>query len=937
MQLLHDRYAVIDDRAYDLVEECGVALEDIGRDESHRGDEELPPLGELMDHGRDGAPRWVVADARSSVQAAALGRRAAAAARRRGFVALSVDSFERLHARLADLLRDRALLLIGTAGGGADAALHPALLAAAALSSRPHVLLTLRVQRGAGSAQGPGLVREARAAYGPALARAISAPPPAPDVVACLERASRAHAFVAEGRHAAAERLLRDVLGSLERRRAYSEAGQLALRLVALLARRCRLDAADAACADALRLVTLAPDPPLLLRVRLQEGMLRLARGRYVEAESIARAVLLAAPPDPVRLRALRLLALSLLHQARVDEAVRLERAGATDAGADPLDAAELRDTAVRVLLAAGESFEAGALAAGGLDTARASGHPEALFVAYVTELRVLSAAGALDAAAQCWPHLRVLEVRARLPIWEAEGTLVWCDALRRAGRARDARAASGRLARLRQVVPPILREGIDAVLQPAPAQPACGAKALTALGPEIVRLGYDADEDADAIRRVLTRVASDLAASRIDVVTGEGGPATVTLCIGTGLETTLGRRALESGITLGFAGAPDSGPAHAGHCGREAAVPIRRGVRLLGAIVCRWPIDRPIPVEARAALELTAAVLSPRLDALQARGREEAAASVSVPELVGGSAAMDEVRRAIGRAARAPFAVLIEGESGTGKELVARAIHHLGPRRERRFCDINCAALPDELLESELFGHARGAFTGALVERAGLFEAADGGTLFMDEVADLSPRAQAKLLRVVQQQEVRRVGETISRKIDVRLVAAANRDLQAEADAGRFRADLLYRLNVIRIRLPPLRERAADIPALARHFWREAAERVGSRASLTPAVFAALAAYSWPGNVRELQNVMAAMAVAAPAAGRVGVTLLPALVAAPTVPPTLRLADARDQFERRYVEAALARAGGSRTRAAASLGITRQGLLKTMGRLGVR
>lgn len=925
MQLLHDRYAVIEDRAYDLVEERGVALEDITRDESPRGGEALPLLTELMDHGREGAPRWVVADARSTSQAVMLGRQAAAAARRRGFVAMSVDSFERLHARLADQLRDRALLLIGVAGAG-DAVMHPSLLAAASLSSRPHVLLTFRVQRTTGPASVPGLVREARAAYGGGLARSIAAAPLAPDVVACLERASRAQAFVAEGRHAAAERLLRDVLGSLERRRAYGEAGQLALRLVALLGRRCRLDAADAACAEALRLVSLASDPLLLLRARLQEGMLRLARGRYIEAESIARAVLLAAPADIVRMQAQRLLALCLLHQARVDEAVRLDLAGANGI-ADPFDAAELRDTAVRVLLAAGEAFEAGAVAARGLDAARASGHPEAMFVAYVSELRVLSAAGALDAAAQCWPHLRSLELRARLPIWEAEATLAWCEALRRAGRLRDARASSARLARLRQVVPPILREAVDVVLQPTPEQPARGTKALTALGPEIVRLGHDADEDAEAMRRVLTRVASDLWASRIEVVTGEGTAATVTMSVGSGLATTLGPRALESGIALGLAGAPD---------GREAAIPVRRGVRLLGAIVCRWPIDRPIPAEARAALELTAAVLSPRLEALQARGREEAAAAESVPELVGGSA-MEEVRRAISRAARAPFAVLIEGESGTGKELVARAIHHLGPRRERRFCDVNCAALPDELLESELFGHARGAFTGALVERAGLFEAADGGTLFMDEVADLSPRAQAKLLRVVQQQEVRRVGETQSRKIDVRLVAAANRDLQAEADAGRFRADLLYRLNVIRIRLPPLRERAADIPALARHFWREAAERVGSRASLTPAVFAALAAYSWPGNVRELQNVMAAMAVAAPAAGRLGVTLLPAIVAAPTVPPALTLADARDQFERRYVEAALARAGGSRTRAAASLGITRQGLLKTMGRLGVK
>ncbi len=182
------------------------------------------------------------------------------------------------------------------------------------------------------------------------------------------------------------------------------------------------------------------------------------------------------------------------------------------------------------------------------------------------------------------------------------------------------------------------------------------------------------------------------------------------------------------------------------------------------------------------------------------------------------------------------------EGESGVGKELVARAIHCLSPRRERRFCDLNCAALPDELLESELFGHARGAFTGAITERAGLVEDADGGTLFLDEVVDLSPRAQAKLLRVLQQQEVRRVGESFSRKVDVRIVSAVNRDLRAESAAGRFRQDLLYRLDVIRIRVPPLRERPEDIPLLAQHFWRIVAPRVGTRAVLAHSTVTALA-----------------------------------------------------------------------------------------------
>ncbi len=277
-----------------------------------------------------------------------------------------------------------------------------------------------------------------------------------------------------------------------------------------------------------------------------------------------------------------------------------------------------------------------------------------------------------------------------------------------------------------------------------------------------------------------------------------------------------------------------------------------------------------------------------------------------------------------------------LPGESGVGKELVARAIHCLSPRRERRFCDLNCAALPDELLESELFGHARGAFTGAITERAGLVEEADGGTLFLDEVVDLSPRAQAKLLRVLQQQEVRRVGESFSRKVDVRIVSAVNRDLRAESAAGRFRQDLLYRLDVIRIRVPPLRERPEDIPLLAQHFWRIVAPRVGTRAVLAHSTVTALARYSWPGNVRELQNVMSALAVAAPGYGQVRASLLPQVVTGAPVIPATRLADARLEFERRFIEIALARAAGKRARAARDLGLSRQGLLKMMARLGV-
>jgi transcriptional regulator with GAF, ATPase, and Fis domain len=241
--------------------------------------------------------------------------------------------------------------------------------------------------------------------------------------------------------------------------------------------------------------------------------------------------------------------------------------------------------------------------------------------------------------------------------------------------------------------------------------------------------------------------------------------------------------------------------------------------------------------------------------------------------------------------------------------------------------------------VESELFGHARGAFTGAVAERIGVFEEAHGGTLFLDEIGELSARAQAKVLRAIQEGEVRRVGDNLARRVDVRLVAATNRDLRKEVEAGRFRLDLLYRLDVIRIAVPPLRDRRDDIPILAEHFWREATARLRSRAVLGGAALAALARYDWPGNVRELQNVLAALAVRTPKRGVVPADALPPPFdgARPAgADSTWRLDAARRTFERRFIRAALARAGGHRARAAEELGVTRQGLTKLMLRLGI-
>ena len=305
--------------------------------------------------------------------------------------------------------------------------------------------------------------------------------------------------------------------------------------------------------------------------------------------------------------------------------------------------------------------------------------------------------------------------------------------------------------------------------------------------------------------------------------------------------------------------------------------------------------------------------------------------------EILGCSPAIVALREAVARAAVTPFPVLIEGESGTGKELVARAIHRLSPRRDRRFVAVNCAALTDELLEAELFGHARGAFTGAVGARIGLVEDAHGGSLFLDEVSELSARAQAKLLRVLQEREVRRVGENTSRVVDVRVVAATNRPLTEAVRVAAFRADLLFRLAVVRLSVPPLRDRVEDIPPLAHAFWRSLVGQAGKRAVLGPDAIALLCRHAWPGNVRELQNAMAALVVIAPDRGRVGNRHVGQVLSADAGhASSLPLHRARANVERTAVAGALARHGGRRTHAARELGMTRQGLTKAMKRLGL-
>jgi two-component system response regulator HydG len=310
----------------------------------------------------------------------------------------------------------------------------------------------------------------------------------------------------------------------------------------------------------------------------------------------------------------------------------------------------------------------------------------------------------------------------------------------------------------------------------------------------------------------------------------------------------------------------------------------------------------------------------------LRARQKELARtepADTEVAGIVARSDAMQQVLDRARRVGRVDTTVLITGESGVGKERVARFIHDESARATGPFVAVNCGAVPEGLLESELFGHARGSFTGASQDRPGLFEAASGGTLLLDEIGEVTPAVQVKLLRALQEHEVRRVGENRSRRVDVRVLAATNRDLLADVHAARFRQDLYYRLRVIEIRVPPLRERREDILPLARTFLRQAAERTGRKVtSLTPAAAQQLVRYAWPGNVREVENVLEHAVVLARGA-RLDVEDLPEELSL-SVPAAFVPGEVRplDEVERDYILAVLRASGGNRARAAEQLGI---------------
>ena len=310
---------------------------------------------------------------------------------------------------------------------------------------------------------------------------------------------------------------------------------------------------------------------------------------------------------------------------------------------------------------------------------------------------------------------------------------------------------------------------------------------------------------------------------------------------------------------------------------------------------------------------------------------------------MVGESYAMRQLREQVAMAAPTHGRVLIYGENGTGKELVARTIHALSRRRTGPFVEVNCAAIPEELIESELFGHVRGAFTGAVADRRGKFEAADGGTIFLDEIADMSLKTQAKVLRVLQEQTMEAVGGTQRIKVDARVLAATNKELPAEIRAGRFREDLYFRLNVIPIFVPPLRDRVEDVPLLADHFMAEFAREYGRRPKrFEGGAVTALQQYPWPGNVRELRNVIERLMIMVPGdeIAPVDLGFLGPDALGPTVPAVvaerLPLHEARERFEREYILRTLAEQHGNMSRTADVLGVERSNLYRKMKGFGV-
>jgi DNA-binding NtrC family response regulator/predicted negative regulator of RcsB-dependent stress response len=771
------------------------------------------------------------------------------------------------------------------------------------------------------------------------------------DIAVLRSRLTWAIEQAGRGRHASAERALRQVEAALARRHDSEYAARARLALAASFLHRGRPR-------DALGLLTGVGREPsrtgedVLAREALLAGLALTDDGSLDEAEAVLSAALVAGERSaaggfPVALA----LARCQFWQGRFDRA----EATVQHAAAPSTDDEAVRLFAMRCRLAVAQQRhdQAMACASDAAARARASGVPGLQAVAARAGAFAHLAVGDWEATARDVALAVEMARRSHDPAGALRARLIGAESARRQGRRREGQALCSRVGRLRARPLPATLDArvrlLAALLDqngegereiaghhaqaaglPALALFARSDGTASAQAPavadvvSILQCCQIADDDTRVLGGLCVRLRSRLEATGVAVFAEDRGTFVQIAADGGRVESALAPRLLALGqpITPHYA------------AGRlEAGAPIRYGGRTVGVLLARWTLGRASESRSVALLLATAATAAAPAVAGLAERRKDLDSRTS--DLIGTSEAIAAVRETIQRAARAPFGVLIEGESGSGKELVARALHRSSPRRDRPFCTLNCAALPDDLVESELFGHSRGAFTGALAERPGVFEEAHSGTLFLDEIGELSQRAQAKVLRTVQEGEVRRVGENSSRRVDVRLVAATNRDLRREVADGRFRLDLLYRLDVVRITLPPLRARRDDIPLLAEHFWRDLAARVGSRATLGQATLAELARYDWPGNVRELQNVLSALAVQTPRRGVVPPSALPGHVGGPGVEAST-LDAARRRFDAHFVRAALARAGGHRARAARELGVTRQGLNKLMQRLGL-
>ncbi|MEZ6115935.1 MAG: sigma 54-interacting transcriptional regulator [Pirellulaceae bacterium] len=333
--------------------------------------------------------------------------------------------------------------------------------------------------------------------------------------------------------------------------------------------------------------------------------------------------------------------------------------------------------------------------------------------------------------------------------------------------------------------------------------------------------------------------------------------------------------------------------------------------------------------------MDVTSLVLAnQKIEVLQ----RQAATGYAFEQLIGNSDAMREVFRQLKLAADSDVAVVLTGESGTGKELAARAIHAQSARSKKPFLAINCSAIPETLLESELFGHVKGSFTDATNDKLGIFEVAEGGTLFLDEIGDVSPAIQVKLLRVLQEREIRRIGDSKTRKVDVRVITATNRDLKQLVNDGKIREDFYYRIHVFEIRLPPLRERKDDIPLLVDHFVRQiCTKNKGQVTGIAKDTLDVLVEYSWPGNVRELRNAIEHACVTAADEDRIGYFDLPRDIRGDgDTPENSPQLNDEQLSERARIVDALRQTGGNRTKAAKRLGTSRVTLWKKISRYGI-